>query len=122
MNQPLPGTVCTQFASWPSGAVGLAGVSLSVAAGEILGIAGVDGNGQAELVAAIAGLAAPARGSIWLGGRDVTGLGVAARHGYQGWLVIEAEQDPAVRDPVRYQTMGLEALRAAARKVGLDRG
>ncbi|WP_417768397.1 myo-inosose-2 dehydratase [Stappia sp.] len=49
-------------------------------------------------------------------------LSAAARHGYSGWLVIEAEQDPLVRDPVTYQSMGLEALRATARETGLDRG
>ncbi len=43
----------------------------------------------------------------------------AAAHGYQGWLVIEAEQDPAVRNPVQYQTMGLRALRALAAEAGL---
>lgn len=48
-------------------------------------------------------------------------LKVAAEHGYSGWLVIEAEQDPAVRDPVTYQSMGLEALKGLARSVGLDR-
>lgn len=48
-------------------------------------------------------------------------LRIAAEHGYDGWLVIEAEQDPAVRDPVHYQSMGLEALREAARVAGLDR-
>jgi inosose dehydratase len=48
-------------------------------------------------------------------------LEVAAMHGYQGWLVIEAEQDPAVRDPVEYQSMGLRALKAFARCAGLDR-
>lgn len=48
-------------------------------------------------------------------------LATAARHGYAGWLVIEAEQDPAVRDPVTYQSMGLRALRALARDTGLDR-
>lgn len=49
-------------------------------------------------------------------------LRTAAEHGYDGWLVIEAEQDPVVRDPVRYQTMGLHALKAMARDAGLDRG
>ncbi|MCL4186479.1 MAG: myo-inosose-2 dehydratase [Rhodobacteraceae bacterium] len=48
-------------------------------------------------------------------------LELAALHGYSGWLVIEAEQDPAVRDPVEYQSMGLRALRAYARRAGLDR-
>ncbi|WP_096785797.1 myo-inosose-2 dehydratase [Rhodobacter sp. CZR27] len=49
-------------------------------------------------------------------------LKVAARHGYDGWLVIEAEQDPLVRDPLTYQSMGFEALRRMAREAGLDRG
>lgn len=48
-------------------------------------------------------------------------LEVAAVHNYTGWLVIEAEQDPAQRNPVEYQTMGLRALRAFARRAGLDR-
>ena len=55
------------------------GVSFAVAPGEILGIAGVEGNGQTELLEALAGLARPAAGSIALAGRDVTALGVRAR-------------------------------------------
>ncbi len=46
-------------------------------------------------------------------------LEVAAQHHYTGWLVIEAEQDAAVRDPFEYQSMGLRALRAFARRAGL---
>jgi len=49
----------------------LADVALTVAAGELVGVAGVDGNGQRELVLAIAGLV-PARGRVLLGTRDVT--------------------------------------------------
>lgn len=48
-------------------------------------------------------------------------LKIAAEHGYQGWLVIEAEQDSAVRNPFHYQDMGLKALRRMARAAGLDR-
>ncbi|OLP56304.1 myo-inosose-2 dehydratase [Rhizobium rhizosphaerae] len=48
-------------------------------------------------------------------------LKIAAESGYSGWLVIEAEQDSAVREPFHYQDMGLKALRAMAREVGLDR-
>ena len=48
-------------------------------------------------------------------------LQVASEHRYDGWLVIEAEQDPAVRPPVKYQTMGLRALKEIAGTVGLDR-
>jgi ABC-type uncharacterized transport system ATPase subunit len=49
------------------------GVSFEVRAGEILGIAGVAGNGQDELVEAIVGLRRPSEGHVRLGGRDVTG-------------------------------------------------
>lgn len=47
-------------------------------------------------------------------------LRIAAEHDYQGWLVIEAEQDPALRNPVQYQTMGLKALHEMARATSLD--
>lgn len=47
-------------------------------------------------------------------------LSIAAEHGYSGWLVIEAEQDPDVRNPFKYQSMGLKALKASAARTGLD--
>ncbi|KAA9383177.1 myo-inosose-2 dehydratase [Neorhizobium galegae] len=49
-------------------------------------------------------------------------LKVAADHGYEGWLVIEAEQDPDVRNPLEYQSMGLSSLKAMAQAAGLDKG
>ena len=54
-------------------------VSFDIAPGEILGIAGVEGNGQTELIEAIAGLRRPASGRITLGGRDVTAASVRDR-------------------------------------------
>lgn len=48
-------------------------------------------------------------------------LNVAAQHGYQGWLVIEAEQDSSVRIPMEYQSLGLRSLKAFAKRAGLDR-
>ena len=51
----------------------LKGVSLEVRKGEILGIAGVSGNGQRELVEALVGLRKPASGSIRVASTDVTG-------------------------------------------------
>lgn len=47
-------------------------------------------------------------------------LKVAAEHSYQGWLVIEAEQDPMVRDPLKYQMMGLACLKHFAGQAGLS--
>ena len=49
-------------------------------------------------------------------------LKVAGEHNYSGWLVIEAEQDPKVRNPFEYQSLGLKSLRDMARKTGLDKG
>lgn len=46
-------------------------------------------------------------------------LKVAADHHYQGWLVIEAEQDPMLRDPLKYQMMGLACLKHFAGQAGL---
>ncbi|MDX6485903.1 MAG: ral nucleoside transport system ATP-binding protein, partial [Gaiellaceae bacterium] len=48
------------------------GVSLSVRAGEIVALAGVDGNGQTELIDAITGLRRPSEGRVTVGGRDLT--------------------------------------------------
>jgi general nucleoside transport system ATP-binding protein len=53
-------------------------LSLEVRAGEVVALAGVDGNGQQELVDAIAGLRVPNAGRIAVGGEDVTGRGVRA--------------------------------------------
>jgi simple sugar transport system ATP-binding protein len=49
------------------------GVSFEVRSGEIVGLAGVDGNGQSELIDAISGLRRVSSGSVTIGGRDVTG-------------------------------------------------
>lgn len=48
------------------------GLNLTVHAGEVVGIAGVDGNGQSELIQAISGLTKVESGSITLNGKDIT--------------------------------------------------
>ncbi|MEI7882362.1 MAG: ABC transporter ATP-binding protein [Actinomycetota bacterium] len=55
-------------------------VSFSVRAGEVVGIAGVQGNGQTELVDALTGLRHSARGSVGLDGVDITGASPRERH------------------------------------------
>lgn len=47
-------------------------------------------------------------------------LAIAANTGYQGWLVIEAEQDPDQRNPHEYQSLGLVSLRKMAAAAGLS--
>jgi general nucleoside transport system ATP-binding protein len=53
--------------------------TLSIVAGEIVSIAGVDGNGQRELAQAILGLRPASRGEIWLDGREITHRSVRER-------------------------------------------
>lgn len=55
------------------------GINLEVRAGEILGIAGIDGNGQTELIEAITGLRKVERGSIFINGVDITNLPIRKR-------------------------------------------
>ena len=62
-----------------SGIERLHGVTFSVRRGEVLALVGVDGNGQAELAAVVAGIVRPSRGSVFVDGADVTAGGVAAR-------------------------------------------
>jgi len=65
---------------WADGDAGmpvLRGVDLEVRSGEILGLAGVSGNGQRELAEVIAGLRRPSRGKVVIDGRDVTGASPA---------------------------------------------
>lgn len=46
-------------------------------------------------------------------------LQILADQTYDGWIVIEAEQDPNVRNPLLYQTLGLATLKRLSREVGL---
>jgi len=61
------------------GVLRLKELDLDIRAGEIVGIAGVAGNGQDELIAAVTGLGRIERGSVKLDGEDVTKLGLRAR-------------------------------------------
>ncbi|MDE2082949.1 MAG: ABC transporter ATP-binding protein [Burkholderiales bacterium] len=61
----VEGLACTDAL----GVARLSGVSLALRAGEIVGIAGVSGNGQSELLDLLAGLLAPAQGRLVLGGQ-----------------------------------------------------
>lgn len=56
------------------GTPGLRGVSLEVCSGEILGVAGVSGNGQRELAESITGLRKVTSGRVYLEGQDITNL------------------------------------------------
>jgi ABC-type uncharacterized transport system ATPase subunit len=74
-------------------------IDLEIASGEILGLAGVAGNGQDELLEAIAGLVRTDRGRIWLGDEELTGLSVheVARRGV-GYVPNDRFRDGLVSD------------------------
>src|SRR6478672_1503287 len=63
----------------PRRAGAVSGVSFAIAPGEILGVAGVEGNGQTELLDALAGLRPVRSGAIRIWGVDVTTLPVKSR-------------------------------------------
>jgi general nucleoside transport system ATP-binding protein len=60
------------------GSEAVRGLSLQVRSGEIVGIAGVSGNGQRELADAIAGLRKTTAGTVHIAGKNVTGMKPAA--------------------------------------------
>lgn len=55
-------------------------ISLSVRSGEIVGIAGVQGNGQSAMIEALTGLTRVGGGSVWFMGKDITNASTRARH------------------------------------------
>lgn len=97
---------------WAPGAKGLPavrGASLEVRAGEILGVAGVSGNGQRELAQVIAGLRKPTRGQVLMDGQDVTGW-TPDRLIAQGLSYIPEErmEDGVIRDMTVEENLMLE--------------
>lgn len=62
------------------GETALDNVTMTVRSGEVVGIAGVQGNGQTELVEVITGLTRPGRGKVQFDGQDITRASVRARH------------------------------------------
>jgi general nucleoside transport system ATP-binding protein len=69
------------------------GVSLEVRSGEILGVAGVEGNGQRELAEALIGLHPPTAGRIVLEGRDLAGEDAGDVRGLGVAYIPEDRQD-----------------------------
>ncbi|WP_242144570.1 MULTISPECIES: ABC transporter ATP-binding protein [unclassified Bacillus cereus group] len=86
------------------------GLDLTVRAGEIVGIAGIDGNGQSELIEAITGLRKVESGSIAMNGKEITnwpvrriteeGIGHIPEDRHKHGLVL----DFSVRDNIVLQT------------------
>ncbi len=97
---------------WVNGDKGLPavrGINLEVHAGEILGIAGVSGNGQRELAEAIAGLRKPTQGSIQIDAQVVTGWRPEEliQHGL-AYISEERFRDGVVKDLTVEENLMLE--------------
>lgn len=73
------------------GSIALSNVDLDVDRGEIVGIAGVEGNGQSELTAVLSGALTPDRGTVALGGEDLTSA-TPARRTAAGLAVIPEDR------------------------------
>ena len=107
------------------------GLSLTVGAGEILGVAGISGNGQTELVEALCGVRTPESGRLLVGEHDVTHAPVLARleaglgrltEDRRGSVVphLSVEQNLVLEDLDRFTRFGLldrKAVRAHAEEL-----
>jgi general nucleoside transport system ATP-binding protein len=116
------------------GALRLKDASFELRAGEVLALAGIDGNGQGELADTLAGLGAPSGGRILLDGVDIT-QGRAAQQLAAGIAYIPAdragtslvqgmsiEDNLLLRDIARAPySSGGRIHRAAARRMALER-
>jgi general nucleoside transport system ATP-binding protein len=97
-------------------------VSLRVRAGEIVGVAGVSGNGQTELVGVLSGIEAPTSGTIRVAGADITRTDVAGRlRAGLGRLTEDRKGSVVPQLSVEYNLV-LEDLPAYSRRGLLDRG
>ena len=71
------------------GAVRVDNFTLEIRPGEVVGLAGVEGNGQSELGMVLAGLLRPTEGRFYIGGEDLTHAGAAAVTAAGGGIVPE---------------------------------
>jgi len=92
------------------------GVSLQVRAGEIVAVAGIDGNGQSELIDAISGLRPVTSGSVRLKGKDITnGTPRAAREAGVGHIAEDRHARGLVLDFSLAENLALNDYRHGTR-------
>lgn len=99
----------------------LKGVSLTVRAGEILGIAGVSGNGQKELSEVLCGMRTPTAGRILVEDQDLTGASPAVLANAGVGRIPEDRHEGIVADLTVAENLALEHLHEFTRNGLLDR-
>jgi len=105
----------------PSGEPLLDSVNIDVRAGEILGIAGVAGNGQSELMAALHGVGPTVKGSITVNGIDVTNTNPEKVRAAGVGRLPEDRHGAMVQDLSVELNLELERLDLYSTKSGFDR-
>jgi simple sugar transport system ATP-binding protein len=100
-------------------------VDLPVHRGEIVGIAGVEGNGQDELIEVILGTEAPTVGSVLLNGTDVTRVGTRARRERGlGYIPQDRHRDGLLLDAPLWENvvLGHQTSKPFVKGLFIDRG
>ena len=97
-------------------------LNIRVGAGEIVGVAGISGNGQTELVGVLSGIEAPTSGTIRVAGTDVTRTDVAGRLRAGLGRLTEDRKGSVVPQLSVEHNLVLEDLPAYTRRGLLDRG
>ncbi len=100
-------------------------VSFTIHRGEVLGIAGVEGNGQSELVEAIMGMLPRATGVVEVDGRDVSGL--STRHRREagiGYIPADRHRHGLLLDAPLWENrvLGHQTRTPAAKGIFIDKG
>ena len=86
-------------------------VSFQARKGEILCIAGIDGNGQSELVYGLTGLERPSSGKVLVGGEDITRASIHKRQDYLSHIPEDRHKHGLVLDFTLEQNMVLQRFR-----------
>jgi len=101
-----------------------ADINLTIHRGEILGIAGVEGNGQAELVESIMGMRSGVTGSVVLGGRDMAGSSTRERRDSGiGYIPEDRHRHGLLLDSPLWENriLGHQTTGDAGRRIFIDR-
>jgi len=104
------------------GMIAVKDVSFNVKEGEIVGIAGVEGNGQSELVEAIVGLLPIEKGKIYINGKEISRANVLERRKYLGHIPEDRHKRGLILDFSIAENMilGLHYLPKFSKKLRMD--
>src|SRR3954464_5313841 len=108
----------------PGGRAVVDDVTLTVHEGEVVGIAGVEGNGQAELIDALMGLRTPATGVVRMGPDDITGWSTRTRReAGLGFIPEDRHRQGMLLDATLWENriLGHQTRPPAARGTFIDR-